>query len=71
MYIKCPVEVCEQRESKGQYQKAKKVETKEFTGVSAPYEEPLDPEIVLETDRLSMEESAKKIVEFLEGKKMI
>ena len=71
VYIKCPVEICEQRDPKGLYQKAKKGEIKEFTGVSAPYEEPLTPEIVLETDRLSVEESVKKIISFLKGKRMI
>jgi adenylylsulfate kinase len=71
VYVKCPVEVCEQRDPKGLYQKAKQGEIKEFTGVSAPYEEPLDPEIVLETDRFTVKESAQKIVEFLEKKRMI
>lgn len=71
VYVKCPVEVCEQRDPKGQYQKAKKGEIKEFTGVSAPYEEPLNPEIILETDRLSVDESVIKIIRFLEGERMI
>jgi len=71
VYVKCPVGVCEQRDPKGQYQKAKKGEIKEFTGVSAPYEEPLDPEIVLETDRLAVEESVKKIIAYLEERRII
>jgi adenylylsulfate kinase len=71
VYVKCPVEVCEQRDPKGLYQKAKQGEIKEFTGVSAPYEEPLDPEIVLETDKLAVEESVKKLMEFLEERRMI
>ena len=71
VYVKCPVEVCEQRDPKGLYQKAKKGEIKEFTGVSAPYEEPLDPEIVLETDRLAVEESVKKILDYLEDRNLI
>ena len=71
VYVKCPVEVCEKRDPKGLYQKAKQGEIKEFTGVSAPYEEPLDPEIVLETDRLAVEESVKKIIGFLERERMI
>jgi adenylylsulfate kinase len=71
IYVKCPIEVCEQRDPKGQYQKAKKGEIKEFTGVSAPYEEPLDPEIILETDNLAVEESAKKIIDYLEERRII
>jgi len=71
VYVKCPVGVCEQRDPKGQYQKAKKGEIKEFTGVSAPYEEPLEPEIVLETDRLAVDESVKKIIDYLEEKRII
>jgi adenylylsulfate kinase len=71
VYIKCPVEVCEQRDPKGQYQKAKKGEIKEFTGISAPYEEPLNPEIVLETDSLAVIESVKKIVDYLEKRGII
>jgi adenylylsulfate kinase len=71
VYVKCPVKVCEQRDPKGLYRQAKKGEIKEFTGVSAPYEEPSDPDIVLETDKLAVEESAKKIMEFLEERRMI
>lgn len=71
IYVKCPVEVCERRDPKGQYQKARNGEIKAFTGISAPYEEPLEPEIVLETDRLSVDESVKKIISHLEKKKMI
>lgn len=71
VYVKCPVDVCEQRDTKGLYQKAKKGEIKEFTGVSAPYEEPVDPEIVLETDRLAVKESVKKIIDYLEDRKII
>ena len=71
IYVKCPVAVCERRDPKGLYGKAKKGEIKEFTGVSAPYEEPLKPEIVLETDRISVKESVKKIVDYLGEKGMI
>jgi adenylylsulfate kinase len=71
VYVKCPVDICEQRDPKGQYQKAKKGEIKEFTGVSAPYEEPVEPETVLETDKLTIEESVKKIIDYLEDRKII
>lgn len=66
VYTKCPVEVCIQRDVKGMYQKAIKGEIKEFTGVSDPYEEPLNPEIVLETDKETVDESVAKVVRRLE-----
>jgi len=71
VYVKCPVAVCEQRDPKGLYEKARKGEIKEFTGISAPYEEPLEPEIVLETDRISVKESVKKIIDYLGIRGMI
>lgn len=68
IYVKCPVEVCEKRDPKGLYRRAKAGEIPDFTGVSAPYEEPLAPELVVETDKLSVEEGANKVIEFLEKK---
>lgn len=65
VYTKCPVEVCIQRDVKGMYQKAIKGEIKEFTGVSDPYEEPLNPEIVLETDKETVDESVAKVLKRL------
>jgi adenylylsulfate kinase len=64
-YIKASVEVCEDRDVKGLYAKARSGEIKEFTGVSDPYEPPESPEIVCETEQETPEESAKKIVDFL------
>ncbi|MBM3305260.1 MAG: adenylyl-sulfate kinase [Candidatus Aminicenantes bacterium] len=65
VYTKCPVEVCIRRDVKGMYQKAIKGEIKEFTGVSDPYEEPLNPEIVLETDKETVDESVAKVIKRL------
>jgi adenylyl-sulfate kinase len=65
VYVKCPVEVCIERDTKGMYQKALKGEIKEFTGISDPYEEPLNPEILLETDKETMEESANNVLQKL------
>ncbi len=62
IYVKCPVEVCMKRDIKGMYQKALRGEIKEFTGVSDPYEEPLRPELVLETDKETIEESVEKVI---------
>jgi adenylylsulfate kinase len=60
IYVKCPVEVCAQRDVKGMYQKAMRGEIKEFTGVNDPYEEPLHPELVLETDKETLDQSVEK-----------
>jgi len=65
VFVKCPVEVCEQRDVKGMYKKAKEGLIKEFTGISAPYEEPINPEIVVETDKMSIEECVDKIHSYL------
>ena len=67
-YVKASVEVCEERDVKGLYAKARSGEIKEFTGVSDPYEPPENPEITLETEHQSPEDSAKAILEFLEGR---
>jgi adenylylsulfate kinase len=65
VYTKCPVDVCMKRDVKGMYQKALKGEIKEFTGVSDPYEEPLNPELVLESSRETLEESASRVLDKL------
>jgi len=65
VYVKCSVEVCMERDVKGMYEKAIKGEIKEFTGVSDPYEEPLNPEILLETDKETLEESANRVIKRL------
>ena len=67
VWVDCPVEVAEQRDPKGLYKKARAGQIPEFTGVSAPYEEPLQPEVHIRSDKESVEESVKKIVEFLEN----
>jgi len=66
VYVKASVEECARRDVKGLYEKAFKGEIKEFTGVSDPYEEPVDPEIVLDTEVHSPEESAAIVVAELE-----
>jgi adenylyl-sulfate kinase len=62
VYAKCPVEICIKRDVKGMYEKAIKGEIKEFTGISDPYEEPVSPEILLETDKENMEESTERVL---------
>ena len=71
VYVKCPLEVLTERDVKGLYQKALAGEIKGFTGVSDPYEEPLDPEIVVETDRESIPISARKILNELQRRKLL
>jgi len=71
IYLRCPIDICEKRDIKGLYQKARNGILKQFTGVSDPYEEPINPEIVLETDKMSIEECVVKIISFLQEKKVI
>jgi adenylylsulfate kinase len=71
VFVECPVEICEQRDPKGAYKKAREGIIKEFTGISAPYEAPENPEIHLRTDRLSVEECVQSIVEYLIDNKYI
>ncbi len=65
VYVKCSLEVCMERDVKRMYEKAIKGEIKEFTGISDPYEEPLNPEILLETDKETLEESIDKVIKRL------
>lgn len=65
IYVKCPLEVAIQRDVKGFYKKALRGEIAAFTGVSGPYDEPISPEVVVETDREAPEESARHIIDYL------
>jgi adenylylsulfate kinase len=71
VWCKCPLAVCEQRDPKGMYRKARAGAIRDFTGVSAPYEDPLHPELIIETDRLSLEESIEKVLEYLAEREVI
>lgn len=66
IYVACPLEECERRDPKGLFKKARAGIIPEFTGISAPYEEPENPEIVLETDKLSVDECANIVISYLE-----
>src|SRR5687767_13141294 len=70
-YVKASVEVCEDRDVKGLYAKARSGEIKEFTGVSDPYEAPENPELVLDTEDETPQESARKILAYLEKLELI
>ena len=66
VYCKCPLDVCIERDVKGFYKKALAGEIKNYTGVDDPYEEPLHPEVIIETDRETPEVSVAKIIQKLE-----
>lgn len=66
VYVKCSVDECEKRDVKGLFKKARAGEIKGFTGVDDPYEEPLHPELILDTEKQSAEESADIVVKKLE-----
>ena len=68
IHVKADVATCEARDPKGLYKKARAGEIKEFTGISAPYEEPEAPELMLDTSVLSIEESVEKLVNYVEMK---
>lgn len=71
VFVKVPLEVAEQRDPKGLYKKARAGEIKQFTGIDAPYEEPLNPELVIDTSKLSLEESADMVINYLKEKSII
>ncbi|PLR84771.1 adenylyl-sulfate kinase [Bacillus canaveralius] len=71
VYIKCPLEECERRDPKGLYQKARDGLIRDFTGITSPYQEPVEPEITIETDLYTVEESVEQIIDYLRLKKFI
>ena len=71
LYVKCSLEKCEERDVKGLYKKARDNEIKNFTGVNDPYEEPPNPDVVINTQKYTVEESVNKILDFLKLKKCI
>ena len=66
IYVKCKLETCEERDVKGMYAKARAGEIKDFTGIDHPFEEPYNPDIVVETDKQTVDESKVIILEALE-----
>jgi len=71
IYVRCPLEVCESRDIKGMYRLAREGKINHFTGISDPYEEPVCPELILETDVLTIEESARKVMMYLKDRELI
>jgi len=68
IYCKCPFEVCESRDVKGLYQKARKGKLINFVGLDEPYQEPISPELKIDTSELSIDESTSIILAFLHTK---
>jgi adenylylsulfate kinase len=67
IFIDCPLEVCEQRDVKGMYKRARAGEIKQFTGISAPYEPPHAPDLTLRSNSLSLEECVSRVVALVSG----
>jgi sulfate adenylyltransferase len=65
IFVNTPLEVCERRDTKGMYLKARRGEIKGFTGVDDPYEEPVNPEITLSTTDCSSEDNANRVIRYL------
>ena len=71
VFVKESLDEAEKRDPKGLYKKARSGEIKEFTGISAPYEEPLDPELTLDTDELSLTQCQDAVIRYLEENRII
>jgi len=70
VYVKCSLEKCEERDIKGLYKKARNNEIKNFTGVNDPYEEPPNPDILIDTEKYTAKECVKKVLDFLKSKNL-
>jgi sulfate adenylyltransferase len=71
IWVNTPLEICEARDIKGLYAKARRGELKGFTGIDDPYEEPINAEIVLDTVQTTPEENARAIIKYLQGQGFI
>jgi len=71
IYVECPLDICKKRDPKGLYKKAIKGKIENFTGISSPYEEPENPEILITSYKLRVEESANLIIKYLINNKYI
>jgi len=71
IYVKCSLQKCEERDVKGMYKKARAGEIKNFTGVDDLYEAPQNPDLVVDTEKQSLDESAQTIINFLKSKNLL
>ncbi|MDC3168075.1 adenylyl-sulfate kinase [Prochlorococcus sp. AH-716-D22] len=71
VYCSADIDVCESRDTKGLYKKARLGEIKEFTGISSPYEAPINPEIVVDTGTLNLDDSVEEVINYLREQNLI
>ena len=71
VYIKCSLPTCEERDVKGMYKKARRNEIKDFIGINTNYEIPYNPDLILDTEKLSLEESVNKLLLYLKNNNLI
>ncbi len=71
IYVRCPLAICENRDPKGWYRKARAGQLRDFTGIDSPYEEPENPEITLDTSQNSIEECVNTVIYYLQEKKIM
>lgn len=71
VYVKCSLETCEERDVKGLYKKARAGDSPHFTGISSPYEAPMNPEITIETENRSVEDCVGEVIDILEERGVI
>jgi adenylylsulfate kinase len=71
IYVDCPIEVCAERDQKGIYKKAKEGVIKEFTGISAPYEKPENPDMVIQSDKEDATDAANRVLDFMKNHQII
>jgi len=71
IYVKCPLNICEQRDPKGLYRMARTGKITNFTGIDSPYEKPDHPEITIDTTKLDVESSVERLIDYLKEKKII
>lgn len=71
VFVDCPIEECERRDPKQLYRKARRGEIRDFTGIDSPYEAPVEPEIIIESSKIEIDEAVRQIAGYLVSKKII
>jgi adenylyl-sulfate kinase len=71
VFVRAPLDVCEQRDPKGMYKKARAGQIKHFTGIDSPYEEPANPEFVIDTDKSSIQQGVGQLMDFLKKRGVV
>ena len=71
IYVRCPLEICEERDPKGLYRKARQGLIPDFTGITSPYEEPLNPELILDSSRMTVSECTQAVLDLLKNRSIL